>query len=68
MEVAGAAPGFFVRIMQPVRETAGSATHLLLAPEGALNLAPFGALMDEHNQFLVERYSVRYLSRPEAWS
>ena len=51
-----------VRVMQPLRGTLGVAKHLLLAPEGVLNLVPFEALMDEHNRFLVERYAISYLS------
>ncbi len=49
-------------IMRPVRELAGDATHLLVSPDGALNLVPFGALIDERGRYLVERYSFTYLT------
>ncbi|HKF21278.1 MAG TPA: tetratricopeptide repeat protein, partial [Candidatus Angelobacter sp.] len=36
-----------VQIMQPVRALAGDARHLLVSPDGELNLIPFEALVDE---------------------
>jgi len=33
--------------MQPVRALAGDATRLLVSPDGALNLIPFEALVDD---------------------
>ena len=50
------------RIMRPVRKVLGDARHLFLSPDGALNLIPFGALMDEQNRYLVETYTITYLS------
>ncbi|MBI4750806.1 MAG: CHAT domain-containing protein [Acidobacteria bacterium] len=49
-------------VMKPVRELIGKATHLLISPDGALNLIPFSALMDETNHYLVEKYTVTYLT------
>jgi CHAT domain-containing protein len=48
--------------MAPVRELIGEATHLLLSPDSELNLVPFAALVDEQNQYLVERYQITYLT------
>lgn len=48
-------------VMQPVRERIGTATRLLIAPDGALNLIPFGALVDQRGRFQVERYAISYL-------
>jgi CHAT domain-containing protein len=50
------------RVMAPVRALLGSARHVLLSPDGALNLIPFGALLDEHNRYLIETYSFTYLT------
>src|SRR5262249_37259463 len=36
--------------------------HLLISPDGALNLVPFAALVDERGRYLVERYSITYLT------
>ncbi|MBE9098234.1 tetratricopeptide repeat protein, partial [Vacuolonema iberomarrocanum] len=49
-------------LMQPIRELTGDATHLLMSPDGALNLIPFAALMDESNTYLAERYTFTYLT------
>lgn len=37
-------------------------THLLIAPDGELDLVPFDALLDEQGHYLVERFSVTYLT------
>lgn len=50
------------KLMQPVRALIGDATQLLISPDGALNLLPFEALVDEQDNFLVERYLFTYLS------
>lgn len=50
------------KIMQPIRALTGNATQLLLSPDGALNLIPFEALVDEKNRYLIENYSFNYLT------
>ncbi|HKX27728.1 MAG TPA: CHAT domain-containing protein, partial [Blastocatellia bacterium] len=57
------------KVMRPVRtllqsglEIPGTTLHLLIAPDGSLNLIPFAALVDERNRYLVERYSISYLT------
>ena len=50
------------KVMAPVRAQAGSPSRLLISPAGDLNLIPFEALVDEHQKFLVERYSISYLT------
>jgi CHAT domain-containing protein/Tfp pilus assembly protein PilF len=54
------------KVMRPVRslldQMPGKMRRLLIAPDGSLNLIPFAALVDERNRYLVERYSISYLS------
>src|SRR6185295_1466352 len=50
------------KIMQPVRPLLGEATRLLISPYGALNLIPFESLVDEDGRYLVERFSISYLT------
>jgi CHAT domain-containing protein len=50
------------KVMQPLRAMLGGVTHLLVSPDGALNLIPFEALVDEQNRYLVERYAFTYLT------
>jgi CHAT domain-containing protein len=50
------------RLMQPVRALVGDATHLLVSPDGQLNLIPFQALVDERGKYLIEKYSFSYLT------
>ncbi|MGJ3251913.1 MAG: tetratricopeptide repeat protein [Elainellaceae cyanobacterium] len=49
-------------VMQPIRQLIGDTPHLLLSPDGQLNLIPFAALVDETDQYLVETYQITYLT------
>jgi CHAT domain-containing protein/Tfp pilus assembly protein PilF len=51
-----------LKVFQPLRPMLGNLTRLLISPEGSLNLIPFAALVDERGRYLVERYSISYLS------
>ena len=50
------------KVMEPVRALVGDSTQLLISPDGALNLVPFAALVDEQNRYLIENYSIVYLT------
>ena len=50
------------KILLPLHASIGDATHLLVSADGQLNLIPFEALVDDQNRYLVERYSVTYLT------
>jgi CHAT domain-containing protein len=54
------------KVMRPVRSLMADmpidTSHLLIAPDGSLNLIPFAALVDEQNRYLIERYSISYLT------
>jgi CHAT domain-containing protein/Tfp pilus assembly protein PilF len=49
-------------VMRPVRALLGDTRRLLIAPDGSLNLIPFAALIDEQDHYLVERYTISYLT------
>ena len=49
-------------IIKPVRALLGPTRHLLVSPDGGLNLIPFAALMDEKGKYLVEKYTLTYLT------
>ena len=49
-------------LMQPIRKLLGNTRNVLLSPDSQLNLIPFAALVDENNRYLVENYSITYLS------
>lgn len=48
----------FDRVMAPVVAVVGDAERVVIAPDGALNLVPFAALVDEKGKFLVERFEL----------
>jgi CHAT domain-containing protein len=50
------------RVFQPLRGAIGDASRLLVSPDGALNLVPFEALVDEHGRYAIERYAISYLT------
>lgn len=50
------------KIMESVRSLIGDAKQILVSPDGALNLIPFEALLDEQGHYLLERYSISYLT------
>jgi hypothetical protein len=49
-------------VMQRLRPLLGDSHLVLLSPDGALNLVPFGALLDEEKRFLIERFTFTYLT------
>lgn len=51
------------KVMQPVRELIGGRqTHLLISPDGELNVVPFEAMADEKGRYLIENWSFTYLT------
>jgi CHAT domain-containing protein len=40
----------------------GNATNILIAPDGALNVIPFSALVDDKKEFLIKKYTFTYLT------
>jgi CHAT domain-containing protein len=50
------------QVMRPLRASFGDAARVLVSPDGALNLVPFEALIDEYGCYLIERYSMSYLT------
>ncbi len=47
--------------MRPVRKLSAATRYLYFAG-GALDLVPFAALVDEQGSYLVENYSITYLT------
>ena len=49
-------------VFQPLQSAIGRARHVLIAPDGALNLVPFAALINRADNYLIRRYSFTYLT------
>ncbi|MEP6850064.1 MAG: CHAT domain-containing protein [Acidobacteriota bacterium] len=56
------AKAVYEKIFKPIKALIGDAKHLLISPDGELNLIPFETLSDEKGQFLLEAYSIGYLT------
>jgi CHAT domain-containing protein len=50
------------KIIQPILPFIENAEHLLISPDGELNLFPFEVLVDQENQYLVENFLCSYLT------
>ncbi len=50
------------KAFRPIRSLIGNAKHILLSPEGELNVIPFEALVNERRRYLVEEYQFTYLT------
>ncbi|NET61174.1 MAG: tetratricopeptide repeat protein [Symploca sp. SIO2E6] len=50
------------QLMQPIRPLLGDTRNLLLSPDSQLNLVPFAALVDESDRYLLENYTITYLT------
>jgi CHAT domain-containing protein len=57
-----AAQELFGKLIKPLRSSLSGINRLLLSPDGALNLVPFAALMDEDGEYLAQRFEVTYLT------
>ncbi len=49
-------------VFQPLQSAIGRSRHVLIAPDSALNLVPFAALVDRADNYLIRRYSFTYLT------
>lgn len=49
-------------VMRPVRKLLGNIKQVFISPDGALNLIPYAALIDEQNHILIENYTLTYLT------
>ncbi|HEY0469759.1 MAG TPA: tetratricopeptide repeat protein, partial [Polyangiaceae bacterium] len=52
----------YEQVMAPLVPLLKGVEHLYVAPDGLLDLVPFGALVDAHNQYLIDNWSISYLS------
>jgi CHAT domain-containing protein len=49
-------------VLRPIRRLLGDVRNVLISPDGALNLVPFAALIDEQKHFAVESFTFTYLT------
>jgi CHAT domain-containing protein/tetratricopeptide (TPR) repeat protein len=59
-EVTGRSASLHRDLFAPLRPLLGDATNLIVAPDGALHLLPFSALVDEEGDYLIRRYTISY--------
>ena len=50
------------KLIKPLQPHLAQSERLLLSPDGALNLVPFAALVDEHGEYLAQRFELTYLT------
>ena len=60
--VKDAAKELSEKLLQSLYPHIAKVEHLLISPDGALNLIPFGALLDEKGQYLAKGHEITYLT------
>jgi tetratricopeptide (TPR) repeat protein len=50
------------KLIEPLQSSLSGVNRLLLSPDGALNLVPFAALMDERGEYVAQRFELTYLT------
>jgi CHAT domain-containing protein len=50
------------KVFQPLQSLIAKEKRLLISPDGRLDLIPFEALLDEHGRYLIEGFSISYLT------
>ena len=50
------------KLLGPLRSQLANTERLLISPDGALNLLPFAALLDEKGEYLAKRFEITYLT------
>ncbi len=50
------------QVFRPIRKILGNVHQIFLSADGGLNLIPFAALVDEQGRYLLETYSITYLT------
>jgi CHAT domain-containing protein len=61
-DVRAEASALYDAVMAPLRASIGSASHLIISPDGSLNLVPFEALVDQRGAYLLEKYETSYVT------
>jgi len=56
------ARALYDRLVRPIEASLADVSHVLVSPDGALNLIPFAALVDGRGQYLVERRTISYVT------
>ena len=56
------ARALYKQIVEPLETTLKDASRVVVSPDGALNLIPFGALVTPRNTFLVETHTISYVT------
>ena len=53
--------GLYKLLIKPIEEHIKDKKHLIVVPGGILTFVPFGTLIDENGQYLVEKHSISYI-------
>jgi len=62
-DTANSARVLYTEIMAPIRDKClGETKTLSFSPDGAFNLVPLGALIDDTGHYLIEEYHITYLT------
>jgi len=60
--VTGQAKELYRQLVAPLRPHLADVEHVMISPDGVLNLLPFGVLQDDEGRYLVEVKTITYLT------
>ncbi|RTM15373.1 MAG: tetratricopeptide repeat protein [Bradyrhizobiaceae bacterium] len=52
----------YAKIVEPLQSSLAGDTRLFISPDSELNLLPFSALVDDHGDYLMQRFEITYLT------
>ena len=61
-DIRRSASALYGRLIEPLRVHLNGVRQLLMSPDGALNLVPMSALIDQHGRYLVEKFEVTHVT------
>ena len=61
-DVRALAKTLYAKLLLPVRKAMVGARHLIISPDGEMNLMPVESLVDQSNRHVIENYAVSYVT------
>jgi CHAT domain-containing protein/tetratricopeptide (TPR) repeat protein len=61
-DVDAAAQALYQSLIQPIEGSLNGAAHVFISPDGSLNLIPFAALRGADGKYLIERFTISYVT------
>jgi CHAT domain-containing protein/tetratricopeptide (TPR) repeat protein len=61
-QIRQALQGLYTKVIAPLKDSLDGTAKLWIVPDGKISLAPLAALMDEHGDYLLQKYTITYMN------